>query len=86
METYHERKVLTQLLNLTNVVPMNAKAELGEKRLFSVVHRIFQKELRFESVSLKKHYVEPDLVHHWDFSTKKVLYCLNFKILNLPLE
>ena len=41
----------------------NAKAKLDENRFFSVVYRIFQKELRFESVSLKKHYVEPDLVH-----------------------
>lgn len=40
-----------------------AKAKLDENRLFDVVLRVFQRELRFESVSLKNHYVEPDLVH-----------------------
>ena len=40
----------------------NAKAKLAENRLFSVVHQVFQKKLRLESVSLKKHYVDPALV------------------------
>ena len=40
----------------------NAKAKLAENKLFSVVHQVFQKKLRLESVSLKKHYVDPALV------------------------
>jgi hypothetical protein len=42
----------------------NAALRLSENRLFTIIHQIMEKELLFESVSLKKHYVDPAVVHN----------------------